>query len=439
MITDFIREYNMLPEGSRVLCAVSGGADSGCMLHMLKSRERELGIRVFCAHYEHGLRGEESLRDMAFVEQCCQNWGIDFVAERGDVLSYAAQNGMSTEEAARELRYAFLQRAAQQFACDRIATAHNADDNAETVIFNLTRGGAAKGLSGIPPVRGNIIRPMLCLERAEIEDYIRRKGLSFVEDSSNSQDVYSRNIIRHRVMPVLKEINPGLCRAVSRSSELLRQDEEFLDLMAKEFIDCNYDGESLDVKALLELHRALASRVIRKLWSKSLGFEHVEAILDFASGSGLGSLNVPGGSICRQQGRLYFSKPSEKCIEQRRLIPGETLEIPEAGIRLVSSLTDYPQEIHNKFKTLLLKYESICGNILCTCRRPGDNIHPAGRGCGKSLKKLFAELKLTQQQRNLTPVLRDDKGLIAVVGIAVDRRSEAKPGDKVLRIDIEDI
>ncbi len=439
MITDFVREFNMLPPGSRVLCAVSGGADSVCMLHLLKKLERQLNIKVCCAHYEHGLRGEESLRDMAFVEECCRSWGVPFVAERGDVLSHAAEKGMSTEEAARELRYDFLQRAAGQLDCDRIATAHNADDNAETVIFNLTRGGGAKGLSGIPPVRDNIIRPMLHLSRAEIEDYIRREGLNYVEDSSNLQDLYSRNIIRHRVIPVLKEINPGLCRAVSRSSELLRQDDDFLEQLAKEFTDCNYNGESLEAKALLGLHRALASRVIRRLWNKSLSLEHVEAVLDFASGTGFGSLDIPGGRLQREQGRLYFQPPAADCIKQRRLIPGQTLDIPEAGIRLVSSLTDYPQEIHNKFKTSLFKYESICGNIFCTCRRPGDSIRPAGRGCSKSLKKLFTELKLTQSQRNMAAVLRDDKGVIAVLGLAVDSRCEARPGDRVLRIDIEKI
>ncbi len=420
-----------------MLCAVSGGADSICMLHMLKSRERELGIKVFCAHYEHGLRGEESLRDMNFVEQCCQSWGIAFAAERGDVPAYAAKNGMSIEEAARELRYDFLQRTARQLDCDRIATAHNADDNAETVIFNLARGSAAKGLSGIPPLRDNIIRPLLGLSRREIEDYIRREGLSYVEDSSNLEDGYSRNVIRHRVMPVLKDINPELCSAVSRASELLRQDEELLDRLAKEFIDANYDGESLGTKELLDLHRSLGSRVIRRLWHVSLSYEHVEAILAFAAGTELGSLDISGGRLRREQGRLYFRLPSEECIKERRLIPGRTLDIPEAGIRLVSSLTDYPQEIHNKFKTSLFKYESIYGSIFCTCRRPGDSIRPAGRGCGKSLKKLFAEHKLTQSQRDMTPILRDEKGIIAVLGLAVDSRCQARPGDRVLRIDVE--
>lgn len=434
-----VSEYGMLPPGTKVLCAVSGGADSVCMLHMLKSLERELDIEVCCAHYEHGLRGEEALRDMRFVEDCCKKWSIPFIAERGDVKAYAEKCGMSIEEAARELRYGFLQRAAKELGCGKIATAHNADDNVETVIFNLSRGSAAKGLAGIPPVRDNIIRPLLDMSRSEIEAYLRREGLDFVQDSSNASDEYSRNLIRHRVMPALREINPALCRSVSRSGKLLRRDESFLEALAEDFIREYYKDNSLDTKALLALDRAVSTRVLRRLWPCSLSFEHVEAALDFAEGSGFGLLDIPGGRLCRQQGRLYFAPPEEKRIQSRRLIPGESLDIPEAGIRLVSTFTDYTQEIHNKFKTSLFKYESICGNIFCTSRCEGDSIRPAGRDCGKSLKKLFTELKYTREQRNMTPVLRDDKGVMAVLGVAVDSRCCAKPGDKVLRVDIEKI
>jgi len=437
MITDFIREFDMLPPGSRVLCAVSGGADSVCMLHMLKEREAELDIKVFCAHYEHGLRGEESLRDMGFVQNLCQSWGIECVTEQGNVKAYAEDKGLGIEEAARELRYDFLSRAASELGCDRIATAHNADDNAETVIFNLTRGSGIKGLSGIAPVRGNIIRPLLQLSRQQIETYLKDNGLSYVEDSSNFEDVYSRNLIRHKVMPVLRQINPELSVAAGRSGRLLRQDEELLDSMAEDFIKSSYTRGCVETKELLSLHRSVAGRVIRKLWGKSLGLEHVQALLDFASGTGLGSLNLPGGTVYREQGRLYLKTPDNACIEKRQLIPGETLLIPEAKLRLVSTFTDYPQEVNNKFKTSLFKYESICGNIFCDCRREGDRINIAGRNCTKSLKKLFTELKMTQAERNMTPVLRDDKGVIAVLGLAVDSRCQARAGDKVLRIDIE--
>lgn len=439
MIADIIKEYGMLPAKSRVLCAVSGGADSVCMLHLLKGLEEELQIRVFCAHYEHGLRGEESLRDMAFVQELCRSWGIECRVGQGDVRAYAQKHGMSTEEAARELRYTFLHETARGLSCDRIATAHNADDNAETVIFNLTRGSGAKGLSGIPPVRGNIIRPLLWTGRQEIEAYLEANAIPYVTDSSNLTDDYSRNIIRHRVMPVLREINPALAGSVLKTGQLLRQDEEYLSTEAERFIRENTDEGGLDAAALCALPDAVAGRVIRGLWARPLSFEHVKSVLEFAGGSGLGRLDIPGGSLYREQGRLTVNKPETLRLEERRLIPGEVLEIPEAGLRIVSSVTDYPEEINNKFKTYLFKYESICGTILCVSRRDGDRMAPAGRNCTKSLKQLFLEKKLTQAQRDLTPVLRDDRGIIGVIGIAVASRCKAEPGDKVLRVDVEKI
>lgn len=187
MNLELAARYHMLPPGSRVLCAVSGGADSMCLLHLLWSGRGGLGIEVAAAHYEHGLRGEESQRDAEFVERFCREREIACLVEHGDAADYGRKKHLGIEEAARELRYDFLRRAAAELNCDKIATAHNADDNAETIIFNLCRGGGL-GLGGIPPVRGNIIRPLLGCTRAEIEEYLRENSIPHVEDSSNESD-----------------------------------------------------------------------------------------------------------------------------------------------------------------------------------------------------------------------------------------------------------
>ena len=172
MKDDLIRKYSMLAAGSRVLCAVSGGADSMCLLYWLSELRETYQITLFAAHYEHGLRGEESLRDAEFTKAQCTDLGIPCVVEHGDVAAFAVSQRIGIEDAARTMRYRFLEETADKLGCERIATAHNLNDNAETVLMNLCRGAGTRGLAGIPPVRGRIIRPLLQTDRKEIEAYL---------------------------------------------------------------------------------------------------------------------------------------------------------------------------------------------------------------------------------------------------------------------------
>lgn len=429
-----------LPENcGSVLAAVSGGADSVCMLHLLVRRAEETGMRVCAAHYEHGIRGEESLRDAAFVAALCERLGVPLTVEHGDVPAYAAAQRLGTEEAARELRYKFLADAAARMDCRYIATAHNADDNAETVLFNLARGSGTKGLGGIPAQRGNIIRPLITVTRAEIEAYLAANALDHVEDSTNAQDEYSRNLIRHAVMPPLRWINPGFAAAIARTAGLLRQDEDYFASAVHRFLDESFDGESVECAALTALHPAVSSRAVRALWGKSLDMAHVDAVLALAAGEGLGYADLPGGRVRREQGRIYFKEPEKRTVTERVLVPGETLDVPEAGLRLRSFFSVYTGEIYGLFKTYCLRCESIYGNVKCTGRQPGDRFSPAGRGCTKSLKSLFTERHMTQRQRDTTVVIRDERGIAAVVGFGTDERCRPETGDRVLCIQIEKI
>ncbi|MDE6107466.1 MAG: tRNA lysidine(34) synthetase TilS, partial [Oscillospiraceae bacterium] len=183
-----IREYGMFPPGCKVLCAVSGGADSVCLLHWLSQQK---DISLMAAHFNHQLRGEESDRDQQFVRELCEKWHILLTVGQGDVASHAKKQGLSIEEAARNLRYAFLRETAEKNGCDFIATAHNADDNLETLLLNLTRGAGLQGLTGISPQQGVLVRPLLTTTRKEIEAYLRSYSLSHVEDGTNTDETYS--------------------------------------------------------------------------------------------------------------------------------------------------------------------------------------------------------------------------------------------------------
>ncbi len=440
MTIDRTRLSGLLPPGSRVLCAVSGGADSMCLLHLLWSRREELGLEVLAAHYEHGLRGEEALRDAAFVEGWCRERGIPCAVEHGDVAAQAARTRRGLEETARELRYAFLERTADRLGCDKIATAHNADDNAETLLLHLVRGSGAAGLGGIPPARGRIVRPLLELSREEIEAYLAENGVAHVEDSSNASDAYSRNLLRHQVLPVLRQLNPRFAAAALRTAELLRQDEACLSALAEDFIRSRFDGESLPAPTLGALPFSVASRAVRKLCPRSLSREQVDAVLALTEGTEPAWADLPGLRVRRERGRLYFVPEAPlPVLPERTLTPGESLELPELGLRLRAEPAVYREEINDLFKTYCFKIDTIYGKIICAARRPGDSLRPQGRGCTKSLKKLFAEAGLTREQRASRLVFRDEKGVLAVQGLAIDERAAPSLGDRVLRITAEKI
>ena len=256
-------------------------------------------------------------------------------------------------------------------------------------------------------------------------------------DSSNLSDAYVRNRLRHQVMPVLTSINPAFGEAVLRTGKLLRQDDDCLNTLSEEFIRRFYDGSSLPTKELLSLHSAVASRVIRRLSPYSLSKNHVDAVLKAAESTERTFVDVPGLRITVEQGRLSFQEQRIPDLPDTEILPGQTVELPEAGFRIHSEFSVYGEKVNGLFKPFCLKCDEIYGRVFLTSRRPGDEIRLHGRGCTKSVRKLFAEAGLTQRQRALTPVLRDDAGVLAVYGFGVSERAFPREGDTVLQITID--
>ncbi len=403
MITEHLREP--------ILCAVSGGVDSMYMLCRLQAE----GWQVEAAHFNHGLRGPEADRDEAFVRDFCRERGIPFHAGRGDVSALAEREGLSVEDAARRLRYAFLEETADALGAGCIATAHTADDNAETMLFHLARGSGLRGLGGIPPKRGRIVRPVLDETRAQAEGWLSARGIGHVEDSTNASDAYARNRIRHAVTPVMKEINHGFVQNASRTAALLRRDEEFLQSLAEAHIRDN--GAS--AAALAELPEPVAARVLQRLAGTELSEVHVKALWHIARQGG--TADVPGLRVQRVGDELVFGAEDAPQLPEREVVPGE-LALPEAGLLLRCERFYGEVPVYNAFNSFYFSCNDICGKINVGMRRPGDRMRPVGRGCTKSLKQLFMELGVPAPRRAAWPVLRDEAGVIALYGVGVDER-----------------
>ena len=271
-VKEVIKRHSMLKNGDGVVAAVSGGCDSSVLLHILWRLSTEMDLKILCAHINHNLRGEESDRDEAFVRALCKKYGIEIRALSANVAEYAGEHGLSTEEAGRKLRYEFFEHCAGELGENaKIATAHSLSDCAETYIFNTARGAALSGICGIPPVRGKIIRPLIEFSREQIEGYAFEHGVEYVTDSTNLTDEYTRNKIRHGVIPVMRDINPGFEKAFLRLSKNLAETRDFIDSQAAELLEKAKTETGFDGEIIAKAHPALKNRAAAMIL-ESFGF-----------------------------------------------------------------------------------------------------------------------------------------------------------------------
>ena len=424
----------LLPAGCTVLCAVSGGADSVCLLDLV----RRLGdVTVLCAHFDHGIRGAESARDAAFVEALCEEWGIPFFLGRGDVPVYAREHGLSLETAARELRYAFLERTAEAQGAGVIATAHNLNDNAETILFRMARGTGLGGLAGIPARRGSIVRPLLKTPRRDIEDYLAARNIPHVEDSTNAETDAARNRIRLDVLPALESIHPGAAAGIARMSETLAEDEAFLASLAEEKLALW--GDAIPGKELRSLPKPVARRALARWLGGELSRERFEALLRFAGGAGSGVLELPGNRRVRREfGVLRFDAAASPPLDERPLTPGETLVYPGQW-KISCERCAAGAEIQTSFNTFCFSCANICDKLTVASAAAGDTIVLRRRAGTRSLSKLLGEARVPVSQRPGVPVVRDARGVLAVYGVGQSERAFPAPQEDFYKIIIEPI
>ena len=447
-VEGLMEEYDMCPTGATVLCAVSGGADSMCLLHLLHTLGRQRGFAVCAAHFDHRIR-PTSPADAAFVRSWCKEHDVPFFLGSADVPAEAKARGLGLEETGRLLRYAFLERTAEQAGAARIATAHHGDDNLETLLLHLTRGAGLRGLSGIPPRRGSIVRPLLEVSRAEVLTYLNEYGVPHVEDESNADCSAARNRIRHQVLPVLRELNPDLTAAAVRAQRSLRQDEVFLSARAMRAVSAARtleDGVMVYASALAGLPEAVAMRAVGQLLALAkagdgrCGAVHRRAVLALCRGSDpSAAAALPGGWEARRSYDHLILRPVE---EKRPSCPPAVLPVEGDvlwgdGWRITCQQAVCPLALQKNPAVFHLDRDKIAGDVQVRGRSTGDRLALAGRPGSKSVKKWMIECRLPRTLRDKLPVLADERGVVAVTGLGVDERCAAEPGSACWKVTVQ--
>ena len=431
-ILDVIEKYHMTEKGERIMIGVSGGADSMCLLFLMSAIKEKLGVSIEAVHVHHGIRGKSADRDLMFVEEQCRRLGVPCKSVRIDIPTIAKKKGLSEEEAGRIERYLIFDKT----QADRIAVAHHMEDSAETVLFNLFRGTGIKGLGGIRPVSGKIIRPLIEFSRREIEEYCREQGIKYCEDETNFDTSLSRNRIRLNILPEAGLINPAAIRHISEASEKIRNVFEYMETEGNKLffnaadLSGMPDRLTVNTEVLKNAAPVLRSIAVKKSITevagkeKDIGSAHIKETEDLIFGLSGKELHLPYGvTVKKSFDSLVFSK--EKGKEKRNteeiaffINEGRETELtlPEGEI-VTGVLTDKPENIPPLRYTKWLDYDMIKNTAVWRTRRPGDRI--SIQGGSKKLKDYFIEEKIPADERDSIYLFACGNDVIWVPGFRI--------------------
>ena len=452
-----VARYHMLKQGDTVLVGVSAGPDSVCLLYLLKELRQEYSLSLHIAHLHHGFRGSEADEDMRFVRAIGESLGIPVYAEHADIPAYLKKTGLSKQAGARKVRYEFFSKAAEATGACRIAVGHTADDQVETFLMRLLKGAGPHGLSGIPPVRDKIIRPLIELTREEVIGFLSEKGIRYRIDSSNLSKVYLRNKIRLDLIPYLaKEYNPNIMSTLMRNLTILRDEDTFLDeyiqrLYPEMVIRRTEESIILDAARLASLALPVQRRILRHAVESiagedagALSFRHIEDSLSLLDKDTSGEIHLPHDLRVRREGET-LSVCLRPCTLQPPpysydiAIPGDTL-IPEAGMTISAVILDgpsYDKEVEGKKPyRVCFDMDKFSLPLVVRSRRPGDHFCPRGMGGKrKKIKEYFIDLKVLRKEREIIPVLASAEGILWIIGHRTDERFKASPSaEKILQV-----
>lgn len=424
-VKEYMKQEHMAEPGDGVLAAVSGGADSVCLLLMLKALEASLGIHVTAFHLNHGLRGAEADRDEAYVRELCARLQVRLKVVREHVAEYAKQQGFSEEEAGRVLRYQWLAKTAEEFGCCKIATAHHKDDQAETVLMNLFRGTGLRGLGGIRSVRvlseeHTIIRPLLCMNRQEIESYLIEEKETWCEDSTNRELVYARNKVRNVLLPWIREnVNERAEEHILKTAAFASQADEYFSLQAEKLLEdhCNENPDEIGIENDVFDHqpeimkpyliRAMIARLTGSF--KDISARHMEAVSALDGPGGGTTVDLPYGlRAVRSYNKLFIRKTNAAKKE----------EISPNSLQMRVFEWDRDLEIPQNKYTKWFDYDRICDTLSVRTREPGDYF-VIGNGKTKKLHRFFIDEKIPEELRDNILLLAEGDHILWIVGYRI--------------------
>jgi tRNA(Ile)-lysidine synthase len=438
-VQSYMIDNKMVEEGDRILIGVSGGADSICLFHVLLQFAPIFDLRLYVVHVNHGIRKMEAKEDEDYVRKICADYDIDFTLVTKDVPKLAKIYGLSEEEAGRKVRYEAFQKIGRMNYCNKIAVAHNKNDNAETVLFHLIRGTGIKGLTGIPPIRDHIIRPLLCVEREEIEQYMKVNHLSYRTDSTNLTEDYSRNKIRHRILAYVKrEINNQVVDHISNTAAHLKEIENYLDdqiqeafakivsykEQEKEYCINLAEFSKMDIVIQKGIIRLIIKRLGKQL--KNIDSHHINLVLGLTRKQVGKQLDLPYGILAIKDYESIRMKKKIKEQKDDKNIKGFTYEIkvpcnlyvPQFNKTISTRLKTYKKSMRipkNRY-TKWFDYDRINNIILLRTKQEGDFIHINSKGSRKKIKSLFIDDKIPREKRNNIPLLADGSHILWILG-----------------------
>jgi len=423
-------EYAIFAHGmdkayGRVIVGFSGGADSSLLLHYFAGKAKE----VVCVHVNHMIRGEEADRDQQFCQSVCEKYGVELVVHKVDIPALAKKLGKGIEETARDERYRVFERELQARGFDAILTAHNADDNVESIIFNLARGTGLNGLCGIKPVNGSILRPLIYLSKDEIFSLCGENNIEYVTDSTNTDTDYTRNYIRHKVVPVIKELNPELVNGVSRMSESLICDEEFILSQAKAFMSEYKDGH-VSTEKISVLHRSVRARALKLMAGQSLDYKSIRSCEDIIFNSECGSYADIGKGLVfkKERGYVCFLEKSEIVSVQYAYPLKDTVLIDE--ISTVVSVEGVVPDTYVEEYSVRLDKSGINGELYIRSRKDGDKIKV--NNMTKRVKRILCDNHVPSHLRDKIPLICDESGIVALPRLCIrDGCKVSKDSDTV--------